>query len=323
MKRARLIMNPVSGGEQMNPMKLPEIVGALEAANIRADLTFTASDRSPTQIAQQAVEEGYEMVVVGGGDGTVSEVAKGLIHASVPLGIIPIGTYNNIARSLELPTDLTAACQVLAQGHTRLIDIGQANNEHYFFEVAGVGLDAALFPLGEDIKAGRWQRLLQAMQLALNYKPQPICMVLDRPIWQAKSQPGSRLPLLRKSMLSKPKLRRELRFSVLLVVIANGPYYGAGFTVAPDACMDDGLLTVSVFRGFSKWQLLRHFWSISKRQHHYSPKIETYHVAELRLTTSNTKLPVHVDGYLIGELPVTFKVVQQALKVLVPAREIS
>jgi diacylglycerol kinase (ATP) len=82
---------------------------------------------------------------------------------------------------------------------------------------------------------------------------------------------------------------------VLLVVIANGPYYGAGFTVAPDACMDDGLLTVSVFRGFSKWQLLRHFWAISKGQYHYSPKIETYHVAELQVTAPAAKLPVHID----------------------------
>jgi diacylglycerol kinase (ATP) len=316
MKRARLIMNPVSG-EQSNPMKLPEIVAALEAANIRADLTFTAPDRSPTQIAQQAVEEGYEMVIVGGGDGTVSEVAKGLIHASIPLGIIPIGTYNNIARSLDLPMELAAACQVLAQGRVRAIDVGQANNKHYFFEVAGVGLDAALFPFGEAIKGGRWERVLQAAQLAMAYKPQHIRIVLDRPILQAKTQ-SNRRSLFHRSMLARTRHRRELRFSVMLVVIANGPYYGAGFTVAPDACMDDGLLTVSVFRGFSKWQLLRHFWAISKGQYHYSPKIETYHVAELWITAPYAELPVHIDGHQIGELPATFKVIQQALKVLVP-----
>lgn len=319
MKHARLIMNPISGGEQPNPMKLPEIVAAMEAANIRADLTFTDPDRSPTQIAQQAVEEGYDMVVVGGGDGTVSQVAKGLIFASIPLGIIPIGTYNNIARSLELPTDdIAAACQVLAQGYTRSIDVGQANDEHYFLEVAGVGLDAALFPLGEEIKDGRWERFWRAAQLGLNYSPQQIRMVLDRPIIKAKAQSTSRTRFLRQGK----SLRQELRFSVLLVVIANGPYYGAGFTVAPEACMDDGLLTVSVFRGFSKWDLLRHFWAISKGHYHYSPKIETYHVAELRLTAPNAKLPVHVDGYLIGEVPVTFKVLPRALNVLVPKLEL-
>jgi len=65
--------------------------------------------------------------------------------------------------------------------------------------------------------------------------------------------------------------RRELRLKALLVVI-NGPYYGTGFTVAPDAIIDDGLLTISVFRDFSKWELIRHFWSISKGQYHYSPR---------------------------------------------------
>lgn len=170
VKRARLIMNPVSGNDdQPNPMKLPEILAAMEAEDIRADLTFTKPDSSPALIAQQAVEEGYDMVVVGGGDGTVSEVAKGLIHAPIPLGIVPIGTYNNIARSLNLPTDVAEACSVLAHGQIKSIDVGQANNEHYFFEAAGVGLDAALFPLGEEIKGGRWGRMLQAARLAMLY----------------------------------------------------------------------------------------------------------------------------------------------------------
>lgn len=150
MKHVRLILNPSSA----NPMKLPDIIAAMEVADMRADLAFTSASESPTLIAQRAVEEGYDMVVVGGGDGTVSEIAKGLIHAPIPLGILPIGTYNNIARSLNLPTALAEACFVLGHGQIKSIDVGQANDEHHFFEAAGVGLDAALFPLGEEIKGG-------------------------------------------------------------------------------------------------------------------------------------------------------------------------
>lgn len=316
MKRARLIMNPVSGGDQ-HYSTLPDIIAAIEAVNIRADLTFTSLERSSTQIAQQSVEEGYDLVVVGGGDGTVSEVATGLLHTSMPLGILPIGTYNNIARSLGLPTnDVAAACQVLAQGQIRSIDVGQANGERYFFEAAGVGLDAALFPLGEDIKAGRWARWFQAAQLAISYKPEKMTIWLDRPILSAKAHCATKRPrFLQRSQAT----RQELRFAVLLVVVANGPYYGAGFTIAPGACLDDGLLTVSVFRGFSKWELMRHFWAISKGHYHYSPKIETYRVAELHLSAPNTDLPVHVDGSPIGHLPVSFKILKHALQVLVPA----
>lgn len=316
MKRARLIVNPASGDDQPNPMKLPEIVAAMEAEGIRADLAFTKPDSSPALIAQQAVTEGYDMVVVGGGDGTVSEVAKGLLHAPIPLGIVPIGTYNNFARSLNLPTDVAEACFVLARGQVKNIDVGQANNEDYFFEAAGVGLDAALFPLGEEIKGGRWGRMLQAAQMAMGYEPQRLIIELDRPISEARDQPASRR-FVRQRVVST---RREMRLKALLVVIANGPYYGTGFTVAPNAIIDDGLLTISIFRDFSKWELIRHFWSISKGQYRYSPKIETYRVAEVRLT-SPAQLPVHIDGHLLGELPVTLKIIKHALKVIVPAAD--
>ncbi|HEY9847047.1 MAG TPA: diacylglycerol kinase family protein, partial [Candidatus Caenarcaniphilales bacterium] len=313
MKRARLIMNPVSGTDEPNSMKLPDIITALEAEDIRADLAFTKPDESPRLIAQRAVEEGYAMVIVGGGDGTVSEVAKGLLHAPIPLGILPIGTYNNIARSLNLPTDITQACHVLAQGQIKSIDVGQANDEHYFFEAAGVGLDAVIFPLGEEIKGGRWGRMLQAFRLAMSYEPQLIKIQLDRPIAEARAYPLlHRQPWKRRIAKSK-----EFWIQTLLVVIANGPYYGSGFMVAPDAIVDDGLLTITIYRKFSKWELVRHFWSISRGQHHYNPKIETYQVAVLRLS-SKAKLDVHIDGHAIGQVPVTFKVVKQALKVIVP-----
>lgn len=314
-RRARLVINPIAGGDQPNLERLPEIVAALETGGIRSDIAFTSSEESPTQIAQRAVTEGYDLVVVGGGDGTVSEVAKGLIHAPVPLGIVPIGTYNNIARSLNLPTDLAEACQVLAQGEMRSIDVGVANDQHYFFEAAGVGLDAALFPLGEEIKGGRWGRMMRAAQLTLNYKPKRLHIRFDRPLTQAI--PSAILRKRRFLWRRAASEKYEIRRSALLIVIANGPFYGTGFTVAPDAILDDGLLTVSVFSNFSKWELLRHFWSISLGRYQYSPKIETFRAAEVRLT-SKTKLPVHIDGHPIGELPVKLNILQQALRVMVP-----
>lgn len=314
MKHALLIMNPISGTDEPNPMKLPDIIAALEREDIRAELAFTKADESPALIAQQAVEEGYDMVIVGGGDGTVSEVAKGLLHAPIPLGIVPIGTYNNIARSLNLPTDLNQACQVLAQGEIKSIDVGQANDEHYFFEAAGVGLDATLFPLGEEIKGGRWGRMLQAFRLAMSYQPQLLTIELDRPIAEAQTHP---LPSQR-FLQRKIAKRSEFQIQAMLVVIANAPYYGAGFMVAPNAIVDDGLLSVTIYRKFSKWELVRHFWSISRGQYHYNPKIETYQVAMVRLS-SKAKLPFHIDGHPIGEIPVTFKVVKHALKVILPA----
>ncbi len=316
LKRIRLIINPVSGDDEPNLLKLPEIIAAMEAEGIRADIAFTDPNNSPALIAQKAIEEDYELVVVAGGDGTVGEVAKGLLRSPVTLGIIPVGTYNNIARSLSIPTDIVAACQVIANGQIKSIDVGQANNEHYFFEAAGVGLDAALFPIGEEIKGGRWGQMLQAARLALNYKPQRLRMEFDRPIAEARVS-----TVKRRFVRKKPLARHELRLSALLIVIANGAYYGTGFTVAPDAAIDDGLLTISVFHNFSKWELMRHFWSISKGQRQYSPKIETYRVAEVKFT-SDVQIPVHIDGHPIGELPVTLKAIKDMLKVIVPQTKV-
>lgn len=157
--------------------------------------------------------------------------------------------------------------------------------------------------------------MLQAAQLAIGYEPQRLCIQLDRPLSEARLEPATQRRFVQRRGTSP---ERQLCLKALLVVIANGPYYGTGFTVAPDAIVDDGLLTVSVFRNFSKWELIRHFWSISKGHYHYSPKIETYHIAEVRLT-SKAKLPVHIDGHPLGELPVTFKTIKHALKVIVPA----
>jgi diacylglycerol kinase (ATP) len=287
-----------------------------------AEPAFTTPDESPALIAEAAVQAGCDLVIVGGGDGTVSEVAKGLLHTQMPLGIIPIGTYNNIARGLNIPDDVASACQVIAHGQVKAIDVGQANGEHYFFEAAGVGLDAMLFPLGEEIKEGRWERIVRAVQLAISYRPQPILIQFDRPVAEARLQPTQQRQLPQRKLGQRQLFQRQrhqnrLLRSPLLIVIANAPYYGTGFTVAPGAVLDDGVLTVNIFRNFSKWELLRHFWSISRGQYHYSPKIETYSVAEVRFT-SKASLPVHIDGHPLGTLPVTFRSMRSALKVILP-----
>jgi diacylglycerol kinase (ATP) len=322
MRRACLIVNPVSGtsdNDSANLEQLPSIVAAMQAGELEVNTVFTAANTSPKVLAQQALTEPYDLVIAAGGDGTVSEVAKGLLHTSMPLGILPIGTYNNIAHSLNLPIDIADACEVIINGQIANIDVGVANDEHYFFEAAGVGLDAVLFPLGEEIKGGRWGRFWQAAKLTLNYQPKRIRMQFDRSIAEARYSSDLDSHSKRRLLWQRIAARQyELRRLALLVVIANGPYYGSGFTVAPAAVLNDGLLTISVFRNFSKWELLRHFWSISLGKYHYNPKIETYRVAEVRLS-ARAKLPVHVDGQPIGELPVTLKAVKQALRVIVPA----
>ncbi len=247
---------------------------------------------------------------MGGGDGTVSEVAATLVQQPITLGIIPIGTFNNIARSLGLVPEPEEACAVVTGGYTREIDIGLANGTHPFFEAAGVGLDATLFPIGEEIKGGRWIRLFEAARLTLAYQRVSLRLTFQEPLAEV-------IPSRQRRRGSRARRGHRLRRRALLVVVANGPYYGGGFTVAPGARLTDGRLTVTIYRRFSKWQLLRHFWSISRGRYHYSPRVETFNTREVTLS-SRRPVPVHVDGKPFGRTPVRLSALPRALRVLVP-----
>lgn len=312
--RAVLIINPVSGDNEPNTEKISRIQELLRDAPFTMEVLCTSTDDTASSIARRAVEDGFEVILVGGGDGTVGDVARQVIHKNATLGVIPIGTFNNVARSLGIPADLTSACRIIRDGFTRMIDVGEAGG-HWFLEAAGAGLDAVLFPLGEEIKGGRWTRILQIARLMLQYHPQKFKLTFDRPLAEV-------LPPARQRHRSRRSLAGHvLRRHALFVVAANGPYYGGGFTVAPGARLNDGCLTISVFRNFSKWELLSHFQSISRGRHRYSPKLETYTSKQLHIDCA-VSMPVHVDGQPIGRTPVAMRAVSAALRVFAPENPI-
>lgn len=287
IRRARLILNPIPWGRR-SWSKLPETINLLEEANIRVDLTFTKLTEAITQSLSQAVQEGYDLVIAGGGDGTVSEVAAGLVGTGIPLGILPFGTFNNIAHSLSIPLDLIEAARNIARSHTMDIDVGVVNGI-YFFEAVGVGLDASLFPIGEDIKEGHYEKVLQGAVRFLRYRKAEITLILD----------GD-----------------EMKLRSPMAVVANGPYYGAGFTVAPQASLTDGIFEV-VFFECSKVEVARHFALSAQNREHEEPCVSTLQAREITIL-SPLSLPAHADGRPIGNVPLTCRVVPKYLRVIVP-----
>jgi diacylglycerol kinase (ATP) len=316
MVRPLLILNAVAGPDELNETRVAEIRRELASESVEPDVAFTSLETPAAELARRAVAEGRELVLVGGGDGTVSEVAVVLVKTQVTLGILPIGTFNNIARSLGILADLPAACEVVREGYRREIDIGIANNEHPFFEAAGVGLDATLFPIGEEIKGGRWTRMFEAARLTMQYRRVSLEFTFAEPL--ADVLPSAKAK--RWKTRRREEQRHTIRRRVLLAVVANGPYYGGGFTVAPGARLTDGRLTVTIYRRFSKLELIRHFWSISRGRYRYSPKVETFNTREVTIR-SVTPRPVHVDGKPLGHTPVTLKVLPKALRVVVARGE--
>ncbi|MFH1486752.1 MAG: diacylglycerol kinase family protein [Chloroflexota bacterium] len=287
MRRARLILNPIPWAQRAWD-KLPEIVNLLDEAGIRVDLAFTKMTQAMTRTVRQAIDDGYGLIIVGGGDGTVSEVAATLVGTGIPLGILPFGTFNNIAHSLGLPLDLAEAASNIAQGNTVDIDVGSANGV-YFFEAAGVGLDASIFPIGEEIKGGHYEKVLDGAAKFLGFHNADFTLLLDG---------------------------NQVKVQSPMVVVANGPYYGAGFTVAPQADLSDGALDVITF-DCNRAELARHFALSARNRSRKEICLAPYRAREA-IISPELPLPAHADGKPIGSAPVTCRIVPRALRVIVP-----
>jgi diacylglycerol kinase (ATP) len=303
--RVLVIINPASGkkgGITTNAAGADEVRRVLEGNGINADIAETEYAGHATELAKQGAKDGYEIIIACGGDGTVAETAKGLVGSKkTALGILPLGSANNVARMMHVPFDLEEAARLLRLGEIRNVDVGRCNGE-YFLETAGVGLDAALFPILNQVDKGQYIRLWDAVTTLFKFRPRSITLVLDK---------------------------RALRFRALVVLVANGPYWGYSVPLAPDAKVDDHMFDVVVFRNFSKTDFIRHILaSIFRRDqildptrpnpaftHH--PKVRTFTARRVRVYTSRWRpWPVHADALPRGETPVLIEVVPGALRVI-------
>lgn len=238
LRPARLIINPKSGENGNHRYAPEEIVGALRAHGILAEVDFKTSGRTARELAKDAVDKGQELVIVAGGDGTIEEVAAQLINSSTTLGIIPTGTMNNLARALGIPSNLVNAACLIGAGATRKIDIGrivtdQGTHISYFMETAGLGLGTIALPAGQAIEKGEFSTLTGAARKILDAESLDVEIELDH--------------------------SEVIHANTLLVTVSNAPIMGKNLVIAPHAKMDDGWLDVAVYDGMGKTDLLKHF----------------------------------------------------------------
>ena len=302
--RVKVIVNPVSGhkaGITTNAAGRAEVQAALDATGIRADVFETQAPEDGTVLALEGLDEHYDLVVACGGDGTVDDVAAALIDTPQILGIVPLGSANNVARMLHVPFDLEGAVRLLCEGEVHCIDVGRVG-DRIFLETAGVGLDAALFPLLNQLDHGAYFTLLEAARTFLRWRPVRMSLWLDG---------------------------RRLRVRATMVLVANGPYWGYSVPLAPDAKVNDHRLDVLVFENFSKWDLVRHVvasflgrgqardpatgQAINRRVYH--PRVRTYQARVVKIT-SRRRLPVHGDARPVGHTPITISIKTNALNVI-------
>jgi diacylglycerol kinase family enzyme len=289
--KALCIVNPKAGQRHGGAGDLDAVTRVLANAGFDLDVRECALP-APTaeDLARGAVEAGYEAVIAAGGDGTTQAVAHQLLGTDVVLGILPFGSFMNIAKGLGIPLDGPEAARVIAARHVVRADVGEVHGEA-FFETAGIGLDAELFGAARAVERGRWRRALTR-------------------VWRWARQGSHRLKIV------TPEGERSVRAYQALVV--NSPYYHWSFPVAPGSDMRDGLLDVVLFPRMGRRALLRSMLSLWREGRHDEPPIV---LSTTEATVSaDARLPIHADGRLVGTLPATFKVRPGALAVYAPER---
>lgn len=291
-----LIFNPHAGqklGIATNTAGADAVKAALSAVGIEYEARPTQYPRHAVSLARQAVEDGHRLVIAGGGDGTVAEVAEGIAGTEAVLGIMPLGSIMNMARTLCIPRDLMAAGRVITQGNVLAMDAGEVNGVH-FLEAGGVGLAAGLFGYFDRLERGA--RLVNVLRGATHF---------------LRNLGAPRL------ILNADGEHLEVRAPMLTV--SNGPFVGAAYAIAPQAQIDDGLLDVTVFQRMSIPRLFLHLALVAGgRRLPPPPEARVMRVRDLRVALYRRRsLPVHADGATVAATPAHFRVLPAALNVLV------
>ncbi|QGK72315.1 lipid kinase [Allosaccharopolyspora coralli] len=253
------------------------------------------ASRLPETVAG-AVDGGHDLIVLGGGDGSVSSVVDELAHREVPLGLLPLGTANDFARTMHIPTDLDAACRTIAESHIVDIDLGLCGN-NYYVNRASIGLGA---------------RVSEAMSPFLKRRVGPLAY----PVATAKALSRHR-PFT--ATLSFPDGDHEDQTfpGLLQVGVANGRYFGGGQIAGQDAGIDDSTLDVSVIRQGGPRDLLAVARELRRGSTTDTAQISHFRTRAVHVHTP-TALSINVDGEVVASTPREFSVARNALHVLTP-----
>ncbi len=287
-----MILNPSSGAGHAGRL-WPQVRNHLIREGLRPELIRQDGLDGLGALARRAAER-YTVVAAMGGDGTVREVARGLQGTGAVLGIIPAGTGNGTAFSLGIPQDPERACRVLARGRPWAIDLGETS-VGLFLNVAGVGLDARIT---REYHEGRIPPalggipgyVLAALRSLADLHACSLTVTLDED-------------------------RRSLRG--LLVVVANGSYYGKGIAISPGSHPADGHFEVCLVEEAAPLELagLVTLFLAGRLAEH--PLVHVHRARRVRVEGDESQL-VHLDGDVLGTTPVDFRLLPGRLRVMVP-----
>jgi diacylglycerol kinase (ATP) len=275
--KIKVILNPYANRWRAGS-RVAEVQAAFTAVSLQPDMIQTTKPREAIALAETAVAEGYDAVVAAGGDGTLNEVANGLLRAAgegptIPFGILPIGTANDFSDMAGLPRSLTEAAQIIAAGQTRQIDAGRIN-DHFFINNCAVAMEPMITL--ENIRMKR-------LSGELRYVVALLRGLVKLKAWdmQVRWDDGG---------YDGP---------TYLLSVCNGPRTG-GFYMAPDALLDDGLFDFVFTPEVSKLTVLSILVKLFRKTHIYHPQVVYGRTRRITITSS-PGTPIHADGEIIAE----------------------
>lgn len=290
MRNILFIINPAAGQGQSKEV-LPIIKEVLSRYEIEYDIKISSRKNQITEMVSESVHlNTYTDIVAVGGDGTVVETINGILGYDIRLGLIPMGTGNDLARTLNVPSDPVKALEKIVYGQVKEVDLGSANGT-VFVNSAGVGIDGAIIHDTAAIKnfiSGSAAYLMSTVKSIITFKPFKVELVMDG-----------------------VKFDRD----AYLIAVGNGQYFGGGMRITPHAELDSGEFQVCLVRKLSRLRFLKVFPSVYKGKHSKAPEVEMFTCREVSIKSPDRDLHVSADGNLVSTTPVKIEIIPEKLKV--------
>lgn len=290
-KKIVFIINPVSGTQGKEQI-LSWINERLDKDVYDKEVIYTEYAGHAIEIAAQKAAEKVFAVVAIGGDGTINEIARSLVHTETALGIIPCGSGNGLARHLQIPLESKKAVDIINEGETDIVDYGMINKIP-FFCTCGVGFDAFVsLKFSQAGRRGPLTYLEQTLRESLKYRPEVYELEMDG--------------------------NSSTRYKAFLIACGNASQYGNNAYITPKATLNDGLLDVTILEPFTVLDVPTLAFQLFNKTINQNSRIKTFQCKSLRIHRTKPGV-VHFDGdpMMAGE-DVEVSIVQKGLKVIVP-----
>ncbi len=299
---AKIIVNPAAGAGKTARL-WPQISSLFTGNGMRFEHKMTEAPGHAIELAKEAAEQGYEMVVAVGGDGTIHEIVNGLYNsgylADALLGIVSTGTGSDYIRTIGVPRAYEDACQRFVEPKIRAVDLGiveyrrrGGTAERIFVNFAGAGFDAEIVRRTKTTFKSLGalpSYLLGALTTLATYRNKDVHLKLDG---------------------------EEMQKKICTVIMNNGRYGGGGMNTAPNAELSDGLFDVMIVDNITKPDFLISLPRLYKGTHLNHPHVTMKRAKEIEIH-SKQKMALQADGELLGEVPARIRIMPSALNIIV------